>query len=92
MNVAQVKALGNKVEIVHLRNAHPSCPEVGPFRRFELEAMHCRPYNLGGITEVYVTTPTGQVLRGVARCSNRDNFNKKLGVQIALGRAMTSGE
>ncbi len=41
----------------------------------------------GGTTRVEITTPEGKELVGEARCSNQDNYSKKIGVAIALGRA-----
>jgi len=42
----------------------------------------------GGLTTVEVTSPTGETFIGEARCSDKDSFNRKLGVKIALGRAL----
>lgn len=42
----------------------------------------------GGKTVVEVTTPDGVTFIGIARCSRKENFNKKMGVRIALGRAL----
>lgn len=42
----------------------------------------------GGKTIVEITLPDGRTICGSARCSRKENFNKRLGVQIALGRAM----
>ena len=42
----------------------------------------------GGRTVIEITTPDGETLIGTARCSRKENFNKKLGVRIALGRAL----
>lgn len=53
-------------------------------RRKNDEGINAR----GGKTVVEVTTPDGRTLIGVARCSRRENFNKRLGVRIALGRAL----
>lgn len=44
----------------------------------------------GGKTVVEVTTPDGTTLVGMSRCSRKENFKKRMGVQIALGRAMKS--
>jgi len=44
----------------------------------------------GGKTVVEVTTPDGTTLVGMSRCSRKENFNKRMGVRIALGRAMSS--
>lgn len=48
------------------------------------------PHPRGGRTEVSITnTETGeQVAFHIALCNPIDNYNKKLGVQIALGRAL----
>jgi hypothetical protein len=46
-------------------------------------------YPLGGKTEVYVTTPNGEDFQGAAICSKKERFNKKMGVSIALGRALS---
>jgi hypothetical protein len=44
----------------------------------------------GGKTVVEVTTPDGTTLVGMSRCSRKENFDKSMGVRIALGRAMKS--
>jgi hypothetical protein len=44
----------------------------------------------GGKTVVEVTTPDGTTLVGMSRCSRKENFDKSMGVRIALGRAMSS--
>lgn len=44
------------------------------------------PY--GGYTHVSVITPEGVELNGYADCSVTENYNKRIGVAIALGRAM----
>lgn len=41
----------------------------------------------GGKTEIIIDTPNGMRLSGIAVCSKEDNYNKKLGVRIALGRS-----
>ena len=60
---------------------------------FKVRVKHYRLTNQDGIksrgckTVVEVTTPDGETLVGMARCSRNENFNKRLGVRIALGRA-----
>lgn len=46
---------------------------------------------IGGKTIVEVTTPDGSTLVGKSRCNRKENYNKKLGVRIALGRALSCG-
>lgn len=53
-------------------------------RRSSVDGVNSR----GGKTVVEVTTPDGKTLYGYARCSRKENFNKRLGVRIALGRAL----
>lgn len=59
---------------------------VKHFRRTNSEGINSR----GGKTVVEVTTPEGVTLVGISRCSRKENFNKRLGVRIALGRAFSS--
>lgn len=40
----------------------------------------------GGFTRVVIDSPYGEHFEGEAKCSDKDNYNKKLGVRIALGR------
>jgi len=46
-------------------------------------------YPKGGKTEVFITTPAGEDFHGVSFCSKKERYNKKMGVSIALGRALT---
>lgn len=41
----------------------------------------------GGRTVLIIDSPTGEHFEGVAKCSNEDNYDKKLGIRIALGRS-----
>jgi len=42
----------------------------------------------GGSTEIEVTSPEGIYVKAEAKCSDQDNFCRKTGVAIALGRAL----
>lgn len=42
----------------------------------------------GGRTHCKLTLPDGTEIFGVAECSGRDQYNKKIGRDIALGRAL----
>lgn len=44
----------------------------------------------GGKTVIQIRTPDGQEIEGQAVCSDKDNYNKRIGIQIALGRALSS--
>ena len=41
----------------------------------------------GGKTVLIIDSPCGQHFEGIAKCSNEDNYDKKLGIRIALGRS-----
>ncbi len=43
----------------------------------------------GGNTTIEITTPEGLNLVGTAQCSMMDNWDRKIGNQIALGRAIS---
>ena len=45
-------------------------------------------YPKGGKTEIIIDSPCGEHFEGVAVCSSNDTYNKKMGVKIALGRAL----
>lgn len=42
----------------------------------------------GGSTKVELKTPEGRELTGYSSCSSKDPFNRKLGLKIALNRAL----
>lgn len=42
----------------------------------------------GGSTRVELKTPQGEEFMGLAYCSNKDPFNRGLGLKIALNRAL----
>ena len=67
-----LKYQGYDVRIQHVRNENEN-GEVLP---------------KGGSTLAFISYPrTDWVLVGIAECSDQDNYNKRLGAQIALGRA-----
>lgn len=46
----------------------------------------------GGRTTCKLTFPDGTEIWGVAECSGRDQYNKKIGRDISLGRALKQAE
>lgn len=42
----------------------------------------------GGFTVVEITTKDGRELTGTSRCRDDERFNRKMGLEIALGRAL----
>jgi len=49
-------------------------------------------YPKGGKTQIIIDSPVGEHFEGIALCSIKDLYNKKMGVKIALGRALFNSE
>lgn len=81
MTVEQLRKSGYKVRVIHTRRGKTMPRLDGGMVQTVSER--------GGKTVVQVRTPDGEELEGVAVCSVKDNFNRRLGVRIALGRALT---
>jgi hypothetical protein len=81
MTVQQLRNNGYKVKVLHNRlyNGYYSW-QVG--HNFE----SINPDTKGGSTEIIIDSPSGQHFHGIAICSRKENYDKKLGVRIALGR------
>lgn len=76
MTVHELRKSGYKVRVLHYRNGKSMCFwEDDP---------------KGGETVVQITTPDGRELEGCAKCSDKDLYNKKIGVKVAIGRALFS--
>lgn len=81
MTVQELRNKGYKVKVLHFRNQVPRRKSPSITSSY---LMIDSPK--GGITKVIVDSPTGQHYEGEAKCSVKDNYNKKLGVKIAIGR------
>lgn len=81
MTVAELRRSGYKVRVIHIRNDNPA--------HYYMNADPSPYHPKGGETVVEITTPDKNNLIGVAVCHPRDNYNKKMGVKIAVGRALT---
>ena len=78
--VKQLRQSGFKVRVCHTRNYD----SVVKFNTGLTKNLSPK----GGKTVVEITTPQGLDTTGEAVCSNEDPYNKKLGVKIAIGRAL----
>ena len=87
MTVQQLRNTGYKVRVLHNRlyNGYQKW-QVGSRDRAAFSGMPIEPDSKGGSTEVVIDSPDGKHFHGVAICSKKENYNKKLGVKIALGR------
>jgi hypothetical protein len=77
--IAQLRRNGYKVRVLHSR-PKLSIQKIGGVMT---------EYNpKGGTTIIEVTSPDGRNAIGASQCSEKESWNRKMGNQIALGRAM----
>jgi len=82
--IKSLRQQGYKVRVMHARHHQTKQKISGTV--LELAAR-------GGSTTIELTTPDKQhTVFGKAVCSLKDNFNKKMGNAIALGRALAALE
>jgi hypothetical protein len=95
--IEKLETDGFEVEIQHLRFPYDDKGKIGPCLMTTQEAKK-DDFDLcpiGGRTVALISTKDGIVTAsGTAHCSFEDNYNRKLGATIALGRAVCemSGE
>lgn len=90
-NVSQLRNEGYKVRVRHVRK-FKGPNGVGAASKREiaesgLVLADCLVHN-GGSTSVEITSPSNQTVSATAECSEKDAFNRKIGLNIALGRAL----
>jgi len=78
--IRQLRRAGFKVRVIHTRN-YKKVQKIDGYY-YELLAK-------GGTTTIQITSSDKQSdVEGIAACSIEDNFDRKLGNSIALGRAL----
>ena len=87
MTIQQLRNDGYKVRVLHNRlyNGYYKW-QVGSKPSGDHGYGPIDPDTKGGSTQIVVDRPTGDHYEGLATCSKKENYNKKLGVRIALGR------
>jgi hypothetical protein len=85
MTVQQLRNNGYKVRVLHNRlyNGYHAWQNGS---RIHTDGI-TEPDSKGGSTQVIIDSPDGKHFRGLAMCSKKENYNKKMGVRIALGRS-----
>jgi hypothetical protein len=76
VTVRELRQAGNKVRVLHFRNTLPD------------GTVSCK----GGKTKVEITTKDGRELYGQSKCREDERFHRKMGLLIALGRALCPPE
>jgi hypothetical protein len=88
MTIQQLRNSGYKVRVSHNRL-------YKGYHRWQVGSRHTSsdygygpidPDTKGGSTQIIIDSPHGRHYEGLAICSKKENYNKKLGVRIALGR------
>ncbi len=81
--VKELRQSGYKIKIIHFREKgfieHGWCDVPYPLAK-------------GGRTELLLMSPEGIQIKAEAKCSGKDNYCRKVGVAIALGRALKNLE
>jgi hypothetical protein len=92
VSLTKLKTEGYKVKAVHLRRVFNGINYRLLTRYQILDDYGTMDLALltGGETRVYIKSPDGRESQAIAKCSEKDNFNKKLGLKIALNRAFSS--
>lgn len=92
MTVQELRNKGFKVRVLHNRlyNGYHKW-QVGGHEYIQRNAP-VDPDAKGGSTEIVIDSPSGEHYHGLAICSKKENYNKKMGVRIALGRSGVNNE
>ena len=79
LSIKNLRRRGLKVRVLHQRNY---------FLRNRLDGTSSEVCARGGTTEIQLTSPDKLInVSGIAVCSEEDNYDRKVGNAIALGRA-----
>lgn len=79
LSIKNLRRGGWKVRVLHQRNY---------FLRNRMDGTSSEVCAKGGVTEIQLTSPDKTInVSGKAVCSEEDNYDRKVGNAIALGRA-----
>lgn len=87
--VHSLRSQGFKIRVNHYRFDKTTPNVLRPrfsFKKQDIDKSEIE--EKGGKTIITVTSPDGRTVEAISKCSLLDNFNRKKGVAIALGRAM----
>ena len=88
MTVQELRNKGYKVRVLHNRlyNGYHKW-QVGAVESAKYRYSPIDPDPKGGSTQVVIDSPDGKHFQGLAICSKKENYDKRMGVRIALGRS-----
>lgn len=88
ITVQSLRKSGYKIRVTHYRwimqNIDENHEALFPKRKYDKLGKLVNPK--GGETQIDVTTPDNRDFSQTVKCHIKDSYNKKIGVQIALGR------
>ena len=87
MTVQQLRNMGYKVRVLHNRLYNGYHAWQNGSRVYGYTDGIIGPDTKGGSTQVIIDSPSGEHFQGLAICSKKENYNKKMGVRIAIGRS-----
>lgn len=82
--VKSLRQSGYKIKVIHHR-----LYEKGDVEKFDWRGEYSAK---GGTTQLLLMSPEGIQIKAEAKCSEKDNYCRKVGVAIALGRALKNLE
>jgi hypothetical protein len=87
----RLKDEGYKVRMHHYRPAR--CVPTVNLSRYEMKERGLEPLPRGGVTVATIQFPDDgrrhpKIVTATALCSDEDNYSRKVGARIALGRAL----
>ncbi len=82
---------GARVKITHFRMCS-DCEAIHPAGLYRRDGLTDRMLPKGGETRAELELVDGRRFHGKARCSNLDNFSRKRGRDIAIGRALKGAQ
>ena len=93
-SIVDLRRLGYKVRVSHFRNvlyknATVDCTRVTKEDKKAREFANI--FERGGETQIELTNRDGETFNAVAKCSNKDAFNRRLGNHICLARLAKQG-
>lgn len=87
MTIKDLRNNGYKVKVLHYRLYNRKKYSNKDILSIYRTSIKPKPDPKGGSTTIIIDSPDGNHFEGESICSKKDNYNKRLGVRIALGRS-----